>query len=299
MHADPLTEALSYQEPTMSLVTPREPASREPLTPHRDGGGGRRERTTVSEAATLKARGVRLDVAAASARGRHHPVNEDSHSALNRAWPLYVVADGVGGGAMASWTSRELVRRLHAALDRHRVDERALSAALLDADREVALAMAKHTTESGAATIALCAATGNLLSRWLIAWVGDCRIYRVRAGPVELAELLTRDDTYLHLGEAPPLGGSPDDPARMVGNGAVDAPNVTGVQLGDDEMLVLCSDGLHKHVDPRDIHRQLRARAPLARCCGRLVELARSHGSSDDATVLVIHRNPRPELAKP
>ena len=278
----------------MNLVTPREPAAREPLTPQRDNGG-RRERTTISEAATLKSRGVRLDVAAASARGKHHSANEDSHSALDRAWPVYVVADGVGGGAMAAWTSRELVRRLHAALDRRRLDERVLSGALLDADREVALAMAKHTAESGAATVALCAATGTQLSRWLIAWVGDCRIYRVRAEHGELAELLTRDDTYLHLGEAPPVGGSPDDPARMVGNGAVDAPNVATVHLADDEILILCSDGLHKHVDPREIHRHLRARAPLARCCGRLIELARLHGSSDDATVLAIHRNPRPE----
>ena len=136
----------------MSLVTPREPAPREPLTPHRDAGA-RRERTTQSEAAVLKARGVRLDVAAASARGKHHPVNEDSHSALDRAWPVYVVADGVGGGAMASWASRELVRRLHRALDRRRVDERSMSSALLDADRDVASAMAKHTAESGAATV--------------------------------------------------------------------------------------------------------------------------------------------------
>jgi serine/threonine protein phosphatase PrpC len=278
----------------MNLVTPRDPASRGPLTPQRDGAA-RRERTTVSEAATLESRGVRLDVAAASARGRHHPVNEDSHSALDRAWPVYVVADGVGGGAMASWTSRELVRRLHAALDRRRIDERTLSNALLDADREVARDMAKHTAESGAATVALCVATGHPLSRWLIAWVGDCRIYRVRTAQDEPALLLTRDDTYAHLGETPPSGGSPDDPARMVGNGAVDAPNVASVQLADDEMLVLCSDGLHKYVGPREIQHQLRARAPLARRCGRLVELARLHGTTDDATVLAIHRNAKAE----
>ena len=278
----------------MNLVTPRDPASREPLTPQRENGS-RRERTTISEAATLKARGVRLDVAAASARGRHHPVNEDSHSALDRAWPVYVVADGVGGGAMASWTSKELGRRLHGALDRRRIDERLLASALLDADREVARAMATHTADSGAATVALCVATGHLMSRWLIAWVGDCRIYRVRTAQDAPAQLLTRDDTYGHLGETPPLGGSPDDPARMVGNGAVDTPNVATVHLADDEMLVLCSDGLHKHVEPAEMQRQLRARVPLARCCGRLVELARLHGSNDDATVLAIHRNAKPE----
>ena len=35
------------------------------------------------------------------------------HSALSGSTPLYVVADGVGGGAMAARASRELVHRLH------------------------------------------------------------------------------------------------------------------------------------------------------------------------------------------
>ena len=275
----------------MSLVTPREP-----LTPHREGAP--RDRTLVTEATLLKARGVQLDLAVASGRGRRRAMNEDAYSALDRPAPVYVVADGVGGGAMASWASRELVRRLHAALDRHRIDERSLSTALLDADRDVARAIAEHTRASGAATVALCAGTGPLLSRWLIAWVGDCRIYRLRATPGEPVELLTRDDTYGHLGENPPPGGSPDDPARMVGNGAVDDPNVTSVELGDDDILVLCSDGLHKHVEPHEFSRQLRAGASLARSCTRLVALARIRGSHDDATVLAIHRTAKPELAQ-
>ena len=275
----------------MSLVTPPEP-----LTPHREIA--HRERATVLEAARLRARGVHLELAVASGRGKCHAVNEDSSSALDRPSPVYVVADGVGGGAMASWASRELVQRLHAALDRHRVDASSISEALLCADRDVGRAIARQTTASGAATVALCAGAGHLLSRWLIAWVGDCRIYRLRAAHDEPAELLTRDDTYRHLGEAPPPGGSPDDPARMVGNGAIAEPNVAGVQLGDGEMLVLCSDGLHKHVEPQELNVQLRAGGSLVHCCARLVELARAHGSYDDATVLAVHRLAQPEQAQ-
>jgi PPM family protein phosphatase len=276
----------------MSLDTPREP-----LSPRREGK--HRDRPTASAAATLKTRSAQLELAVASARSNRHPVNEDAYSALDRPAPIYVVADGVGGGAMASWASRELVRRLHGALDRRRVDAGSMCNALLDADRDVGQAIAKYTAASGAATVALCAASGHLLSRWLIAWVGDCRVYRVRAAHDEAAELLTRDDTYDHLGEKPPPGGSPDDPARMVGNGAVSVPNVASVPLGDDEMLVLCSDGLHKHVEPQEISRQLRAHVSLARCCTRLVDLARMHGSNDDATVLVVHRTAQPEPAQP
>jgi len=276
----------------MTPVTPREP-----VTPRREGA--RRERATVSHAALLSTRWAQLGLAVASGRGSRHAVNEDSYSALDRPSPVYVVADGVGGGAMASWASRELVLMLHAALDRRRVDADSIRESLLDADTAVGRSIAKHTAASGAATVALCAGTGHLLSRWLVAWVGDCRVYRVGVADGEPAELLTRDDTYGHLGEMPPPGGSKDDPARMVGNGAITIPNVESVELRDGEMLALCSDGLHKHVEPRELGEQLRAGSSLARCCTRLLELARLRGSNDDATILVVRRTARPEPAKP
>jgi serine/threonine protein phosphatase PrpC len=81
---------------------------------------------------------------------------------------------------MASWTSRELVRRLHAALDR-RTRRRAHAVEACSTSIASCARTWQNTTRSlRAATVALCVATGQLLSRWLIAWVGDCRIYRVR-----------------------------------------------------------------------------------------------------------------------
>jgi PPM family protein phosphatase len=236
---------------------------------------------------------VRLEMAAASVRGRRRAINEDWHSTFNGSAPLFVVADGVGGGAMAARASRELVRRLHDRLDGCRIDAGTISDALLSADREVGRSIAKQTDASGAATVALCAGKGLLLSRWLVAWVGDCRVYRIGAAADEPAQLLTFDDTYRHLSEPPPLGASRDDPARMVGNGAVSTPNVEQVALRRGEMLAICSDGVHKYVAAHDLSSVLQDPAPLARRCDRLLALARARGSSDDATVLVVRREPR------
>jgi PPM family protein phosphatase len=281
-------------EPNRSFVsglTPPDPAS---LPPAR----ARRERMPGRSYVVRATPWVRLEAAAASARGRRRQVNEDWHSTLDGSAPLFVVADGVGGGAMAARASRELVSQLHAALDHRRIDVAAIRNAFLHADREVGKSIASHTRASGAATVALCAGRGATLSEWLIGWVGDCRVYRVSTAAEEAAQLLTVDDTYRTLKEAPPPGGSCDDPARMVGNGAVIAPNVDRVVLRDDEMLVICSDGVHKHVGPADLSRVLRGSAPLLRRCWRLLALARARGSSDDATVLVLHREPRvPRLA--
>ena len=239
---------------------------------------------------------VRLETAAASAPGKRRSVNEDWHSPLDADAPLFVVADGVGGGAMAARASRELVLRLHGSLGHRRVDAEAIRSALLRADREVRRSIAHHTRASGAATVALCAGIGRTLSRWLVGWVGDCRVYRIGARPGEPAELLTLDDTYGALNEVPPPGGSVEDPARMVGNGAVHEPNVEQVALRRGEMLVICSDGVHKHVAPDELARVLRGSVPLARRCWQVLALARARGSTDDATVLVVHRERRPSL---
>ena len=246
------------------------------------GSAGRRVLTT---------RWAELDLAVASGCSVRHAVNEDSYSALDRTSPVYVVADGVGGGAMASWASRELVSRLHAALDRRRVDADSMRDALLDADREVGRSDREayrrfRRGDRGAVcrdrsiVVAMADRVGGRLPDL-------SRAARGRSKPVEL---LTQDDTYGHLGENPPPGGSPDDPARMVGNGAVATPNVGRVHLRQDEMLVLCSDGLHKHVKPQEIDSELRAERSLAGRCVRLLELARTRSSSDDATLLVVHR---------
>ena len=253
----------------------------------------RRERGTTSGHVVRTMPWVRLETAAASARGRRRSVNEDWHSALDGPAPLFVVADGVGGGAMAARASRELVSNLHAVLDGRNIDAQAIRNALFRADREVGRSIASQTDASGAATVALCAGSGRLLSKWLVAWVGDCRVYRLGVASDEPAQLLTIDDTYAHLAESPPPGGSRNDPARMVGNGAVSSPNVGEVALRGGEMLVLCSDGVHKHVEARDMSRVLRGSAPLERRCGKLLALARARGSSDDATVLVVQRQPR------
>ncbi|MEO6564760.1 MAG: protein phosphatase 2C domain-containing protein [Casimicrobiaceae bacterium] len=265
----------------MSVVTPADPGIRPPKA---------RERVFTTSQSEVTTAWSRLGVGAASARGLRHRVNEDSYSTTAGDAPVFVVADGVGGGAMAAWASRKLVVAVQNSLGRNRIDEASVRAALLDADRDIAQGIASHGVGTGAATVAVCAATGVLRTRWIIAWVGDCRVYRIDGA--RAPALLTSDDTYRHLGEEPPPGGSRDDPARMIGNGAVSSPNIGYVGLQSGEMLVLVSDGVHKHVEPEVMARTLHENTTLARGCLRIVEIARANGSEDDATALVVHRRP-------
>jgi serine/threonine protein phosphatase PrpC len=233
----------------------------------------------------------RLEASVVSACGSQHGANEDAHSALEGVARLFVVADGVGGGAMAQAASRLLVAALHEALEARPADPACVAAAMLAADRRIAAAIARVTDRPGAATVALCAPLDVFAAKWLTAWVGDCRVYHFSPGGAGRIELLTRDDTFAHLGEAAPPGGSPDDPARMVGNGATSGANVVVHGLERGESLALCSDGVHKHLDDADWCRVLAAPLPLERRGDALVALARAHGSVDDATVLLLHRS--------
>jgi len=266
------------------LITPIEP--------------GRTNRRVAAMAPAAEARQAvyanafrRLEAAVASSCGSQHPANEDAHSALEGRARLFVVADGVGGGAMAHTASRLLVAALHESLEAQPVDADRVAAAMLAADRAIAAAIARVTDRPGAATVVLCAALDVFAAKWLVGWVGDCRAYRWSPADEARIELLTRDDTFAHLGEAPPPGGAAGDPARMVGNGATTGANAVAVGLERGDVLALCSDGVHKHVDDAEWCRVLAAPLPLARRADALVALARAHGSVDDATVLLLQRS--------
>ena len=268
---------------TGSLITPLEPGS-----PHRP-----RAAVVGFDAGQQSVYATafgRIEAAVASSCGSQHDTNEDAHSTLRGPMRMFVVADGVGGGAMAQMASRHLVSHLHEALDARGLDAETVRAAMLDADRAIAQRIAQVTDSPGAATVALCAPVNVFASKWLVAWVGDCRVLRLAMRGEPSVEQLTRDDTFRHLNETPPPGSSLDDPARMVGNGATSGANVALHDLECGGMLMLCSDGVHKGVQTSDWCRILSQRVPLAQRCEDLIALARINGSTDDATVLLLKR---------
>ena len=125
---------------------------------------------------------MHLDAAVASSRGGFHAVNEDGHSTLDGSAPLFVVADGVSRGR---WR-REQAANSSAACTKHSsTSHRTPTPCVPPCSMPIARCAAASRAEpmpTGAATVALCAGTGTSLSRWLVAWVGDCRVYRVSRG---------------------------------------------------------------------------------------------------------------------
>lgn len=237
-----------------------------------------------------------LSAAYASEVGSGHAQNEDccSHVPSGDAPRFCGVADGVGGGAHGEIASSTLLAHCaHAPKEVYR-DTGKLVAWLVRADLQVREAIARRTERPGAATLA--AAWFVSPGTAMVANVGDCRAYRLRPRRTTCAiEQLTVDQTYARLAQQPPPNGSANDPARMVGAGAMGQPPVIKVRLRSHELLLLCSDGVHKFVDDAQIAdivgRGLRDKRSLKRICSALVGAAQNNGSQDDASaLLVLHR---------
>jgi hypothetical protein len=136
--------------------------------------------------------------------------------------------------------------------------------------------------------------------RLRLAHVGDTRAYLARPSG---CRLLTRDHTTAHdrqqqlaLSDAAARGlPGRHQVTRDVG-GAL-RPDSSWVVTGDepfepDDLLLLCSDGLHDMVSNDELYGLLRQareqREPMSQLVRRLVQLALSRGGKDNVTVLAV-----------
>ena len=238
-----------------------------------------------------------LTAAYASVTGSSHSRNEDCciHVPSANRPDFCGVADGVGGGAHGEIASSVLLSHCAKAPKETWAQPSRLVEWLSRADAEVREAIARRTDQAGAATLA--AAWFPSQSTAYVLNVGDCRVYQLKPGRMMYSiQQLTVDQTYASLSQQPPPNGKPDDPARMVGAGAVGTPPVIKAQIRKRDLLLFCSDGVHKYVPDEQITQivssGLARRQSLEGICDALVRTAQTNGSQDDASALLVMRQP-------
>lgn len=207
---------------------------------------------------------------------------------------LLAVADGVGGtpgGEVAADAAvNELARRFFSGSDARDTPDR-LADAMRDANTAVLRAAESSGFSSAATTIVAAVVQGP---RVVVGNLGDSRAYLVRGGA---ARQLTDD----HNSNIP--GGI----TRFAGDPRGVQPDVFVEELRPGDRLVLCSDGLTRHVIDEEIAKATSGALQVASTPGRpagdldavadtLVALANSRGGEDNITVLVHEVRPGASL---
>lgn len=231
-----------------------------------------------------------LVYAAGSHPGRVRTVNEDSSLV---APPVFLVADGMGGYARGDVASRLVAESFEPLAALSTVQPGDVEAAIADAQRRVAALASEFTSAPGSTLVAAAHVLEDGRGYWLLANIGDSRVYSWTEG---VLEQITKDHSVIQeLIDAGQI--SRDEalahPDRHVVTRAIGAltdseadfalvPAVAGSRL------LLCSDGLHSELsDTAILHIMSEGMAP-DRTVATLVEAAVAAGGNDNVTVVVV-----------
>jgi serine/threonine protein phosphatase PrpC len=220
---------------------------------------------------------------------------------------MMMVADGVGGGLKGSEASRIALEAVTRYVSRCMAcyyaattgDDRDFFAALHDSALQCHAEILRRADEDPdyrgmATTLTL------YLGHWPRAYllqVGDSRCYLLRGD--ELTQI-SRDQTMaqelIDMGVMRPAdtAGTPLEHtlSSSIG-GRQTEPVVTRFDLTWDTVVLLCSDGLTRHVPDERIRERLRTAGSAREACEGLLEDALRGGGSDNITVVVRRAMPR------
>ncbi len=222
-------------------------------------------------------------------------------SPLARVASLAVVADGVGSGSGGGEAARiavqalvhEVARSFPDAARREARDPQALTSMLHDAAlacHHSLVRRAEHEAQVGhfATTLTL------FLGLWPHAYllqVGDSRCYVYQDG--ELTQI-SRDQTVAQeLVDQGVLSQTKAETTRWAHvlsssiGGEATAPVVTRITRDWGTVVLLCSDGLTKHVTDEEIARRCGAMTSSRQLCEDLLQAALDEGGTDNITITV------------
>jgi protein phosphatase len=240
-----------------------------------------------------------LAFAAATDIGCRRANNEDSFG-YNNDPHLYVVCDGVGGGAAGEVASGTAVRTLIESFEAQSAatdgtPEPPVESRLLNSIREanrVVREIARNNPQfKNMGTTLVCACLDG--ARMLIGNVGDSRAYLIRDG---VGLQITQDhsllDEQVRSGIITPemaLNSNLQSViTRAIGAAETVEPDFFAAELHPDDILLLTTDGLTRYLQAEEIASIASAQVELPAICHNLVELAKQRGGADNITCIVL-----------
>lgn len=230
-----------------------------------------------------------FDAAAVTHPGKVRPRNEDA--LLARAdVGLWAVADGMGGHDAGDVASQLIVKALDGIVRTGSAIEllEATESRIFEANRDIIALSRQNGRGIMGSTVTILLISED---HYACLWAGDSRLYMVSHGA---ARQLSRDHTEVE--EMVASGAlSPEEARNWPQNiitraiGVHDNPEleiITGA-FEEQDIFILCSDGLTKHVSDEEICRHV-AVEDAQSACDTLVGLALERGGYDNISVIVV-----------
>ncbi len=221
--------------------------------------------------------------------GREREVNEDSMY-VDPKLDFFLVCDGMGGHTGGQLASQMAVRTIVEGASTPGDENREPLVHSLESANAAVFAHAQANPEcQGMGTTAVAMRVDG--DRVQVAHVGDSRLYRLR-GPS--LQQLTRDHSLSNLyADKPELEGrlgpaTSNVIVRAIGLEPEVAVEHRTVALEEDDLFLLCCDGLNDLVDDASIGEILISNQPLSAMATALVDLANANGGSDNITVILV-----------
>jgi serine/threonine protein phosphatase PrpC len=247
------------------------------------------------------AKQLRVDVAELTDIGRRRAINQDNLARrvpedpdeLARNGALFVVADGMGGhaaGEIASTVAVQTISKVYFEAASGDVLQ-GLAQAIKRANETIlSIAQENHEHAGMGTTIVVAVICQGIL---YVANIGDSRAYLIRNGRIrQLTEdhswvadqvragLLTEEQARAHTHR--------NVITRSLGTQPSVIADVFVEPVRENDILILCSDGLHGYVDEQTIA-EVVLMYPPAEAAQRLVDLANDAGGSDNISVSIVH----------
>lgn len=243
-----------------------------------------------------------LRTAGATDAGHHRSGNEDSFLA---DFPVYIVADGMGGHDAGAVASAAVVRAFSPLVGRDDVRPDEVADAIRRAHQTVAALSDRTRRGAGSTLTGMVQVRHDGLPYWLVLNVGDSRVYRVIGARFER---MTIDHSYLQeqldAGNLTPEEAETFEHRNVITRavGAPDSPAdywVHPVEPG--ERVLICSDGLHGELSEAELYDVLAHHGDPGDAVAALVQLALDHGGHDNITAVLVDvaAAPQPDSAEP
>ena len=244
--------------------------------------------------------------------GMKRRLNEDVFL-IDHDTGIYLVADGMGGHAAGEVASRVAADKIvHTFKEKpaddnetwpeHWDPDRSPSAnlmvdSILAAHHQVTQAMQDDSELKGMGTTVVVAFHPPGTDTVVICHVGDSRAYRLRGGRLAL---LTSDHSWVH--EQVAAGFLTDDAARThplknvvtqaLGGSTEPKVDILENEIEDDDLYLLCSDGLNSMLTDEEIAELVEEPGTLEEISSRLIFAANQRGGNDNISVVLLR--PRP-----